>query len=267
MVLIFALLFPFVTAHGSPQKSSPEELKATEEEFQKYKDDPARKQQLLALVQMALGSFGYGSGPFDGVMDQKTKTAILAYQTTRGLRQSGEVDAITMINIFEDYSVSQRNIPYLSSLSVYTDSWGDGHIKAAGTWIIVQDEMAHPIQTTVIECYKLTKECVEATAELGNETLSVLTTTHRIERWDEYEIVTSPKQFGCVRYTMRVLREQKSVTASRARTKTEGMCAEVKSELRLRLDDGFKIHREQLSRKTEAMKEFMQAPGIRGIIE
>jgi hypothetical protein len=264
--VIFVLLFSFANAEGAPKQLSPEELRAAEEDFLKYKDDSARRQQLIALIQMALGTFGYGTGPFDGLLDSKTKKAILAYQKTRGLKQSGEVDALTVTNVFEDYSISQRSIPYLPRFSVITDFWGDGAVIAKGTWIIEQDEQAYPIQTTEITCDKPTKECIEVTAELGNDTLGLFTTRHQIERWDEHEIVSSPKQFGCVRYTMRLLRASKAVTASRTRTSTEGMCKNLTSELRLRLDDGLKTQREQQAKKAEAMREFMQAPGI-GIIE
>lgn len=266
--IICALLFPFAVAQGTPKTLTPEEMRSAEEDFQKYRDDPAKRQQLTALAQMALGTFGYGTGPFDGVMDQKTKTAILVYQKTRGLRQSGEIDHLTMINIFEDFELSRKSIPYLSSLNVYTDGWGEGYFKAAGTWVIEQNTMGNPIQTTEIQCYEPAKVCVEATAELGKDDfLFVSSANHRIERWDKYEIVTSPKEFGCVRYTMRVLREQKSVTASRIRTKIDGECNHAENELHLRLDDGFKIQRELQSKKAEAMKQFMQAPGLRQIIE
>ena len=262
MVSIISLLCSFTTVHGSSEEPSREELERAENDLQKAMSDPVQQKQLLLGIQLALGSFGYGTGPFNGVLDQKTKAAIRAYQKIRGIKQSGEVDYLTMKKILDDYQVNTKFIPYLSPFKVFTELWDSGYVKAEGTWIIEQDEMARPIQTTVIECDNVAKECSEATAELDDESLRVDTNRHKIERWDAHEIVTAPLGFLCVRYTMRILREQQSVKASRIKTKIEGECKYVTSELRLRLDDGMKIYRAQQTKKREAQKEFLNAPGF-----
>ena len=87
--------------------------------------------------------------------------------------------------------------------------------------------------------------------------------TYRIDRWDDHEIITSPVEFACARYTLRIGREEKSVTGLRLRTSKEGMCKDFKAEIHLRLVAGHEVYSQLSTRRKAALKGLLQAPGLR----
>src|ERR1700722_14029796 len=70
------------------------DLKALQDDWTKHEkmsDFSAMQAKSLVMSQMILGRLGYGT-PFTGVADERTKEAIKAYQTNKGLTQSGVID-------------------------------------------------------------------------------------------------------------------------------------------------------------------------------
>ena len=48
--------------------------------------------RLIARTQAILSSLGFDAGPADGKMGRKTRDAIAAFQTSKGLPATGEID-------------------------------------------------------------------------------------------------------------------------------------------------------------------------------
>lgn len=70
-IMVLALISP---VHGAAPELTPEESKAAIAEFDRMKrEKPEEYRQTLATLQMALGAFGFGTGPFDGVLDTRTR--------------------------------------------------------------------------------------------------------------------------------------------------------------------------------------------------
>ena len=274
ILLAFGLLAPSLSTHGVPEaltsaegaegELTPEELKAATAELEKMKrEKPEEYRQAVALVQMALGAFGYGTGPFDGSLDAKTRLAIRKYQEARQLAPTGDVDAITSLRIFRDYETFVSRPSLLPLLYVYVDSWDQGFVSAEGTWTLIGQESGRPVQTSRIKCERDRRVCVEATAHYHENFLGTDVETHDIERWDKHEIVTTPEQTAaCVRYTTRIGRLQKSVTGLRLRISDDALCGHMEAELHLRLSDGSEVMRQLADEREAALKGLLQAPGL-----
>src|SRR5438874_554722 len=72
----------------------------------------------VSMTQMALGTFGLGSGPFDGVLTPKTQHAIQAYQKIRGLSQTEGVDLITFKTLMDDFDEWRRPTLFPPSMEI-----------------------------------------------------------------------------------------------------------------------------------------------------
>ncbi len=178
-------------------------------EFQKF---------MLIGAQMGLGTLGYGTGPFNGILDDKTKRAIKAYQQNRGLSATGELDLATSDKISADIKTVNADPPHLPPF-LFTDAMWDQYVSAEGTFVIEGEKQGMPLQTSKITCWRSWNACVEATASIFPSDWSIINVDmdfHEIERWDEHEIVTKPDDKLCVRYSMRISRMQKSVAKLRS---------------------------------------------------
>jgi hypothetical protein len=201
---------------------------------------------------LLLGRLGYGVGPFSAVLDEKTEKALREYQKLRNLPVTGDpLSYETFEQIGEDTELLDYRPVTLPSLHVFLDFWNQGYVSAKGTWVLTNEKMGFPEQTSDISCVRDTRTCTEATAIVSgkgsNRRLAVDTDSYTVERWDEYEIVTKLKEtaFGCVRYIRRFNRVQKSVTGLRSTISTGGACKEVEAkEMNMTLSDGFQIYRE-----------------------
>jgi len=202
------------------------------------------------LAQLLLGRLGYGIGPYSGLLDEKTKKALREYQKLRNLPITGDpLSFETFEQINKDMELLDYQPVALPGLHVFLDSWSQGYVSAKGTWVLTNEKMGLPEQASDIHCFRDKRTCTEATAIVSgkgsNRRLTVDTDFYEIERWDEYEIVTKPKEtgFGCTRYVRRFNRVQKSVTGLRSTISTEGACQGVEAkELNTTLSDGFEVY-------------------------
>jgi hypothetical protein len=139
----------------------------------------------------------------------------------------------------------------LPSKHVFIDLWDRRYVSAAGTWTIAGEDLASPEQTSRIECHRETGRCTESTAIIDHASSGRLL-------WDQHELVTKPRQYGCVRYVRRFNRVQGSVTGIRSTTASDGLCKAVdKSEKHLLLADGIEIHLKMLREHTAKQKEII----------
>lgn len=140
----------------------------------------------------------------------------------------------------------QRNYPRLQSGHVFTDFWDRGYVTAVGTWVFEDDtKQAFPRQTSEIKCYRETKECQSAQAEIAMEMLTVQTERFPIKSWDNESIVYVSSDPLCVVYTYTISRSTKRVSGKRepkASSSAEPSCASFeKRTFYLSLRDGFSV--------------------------
>lgn len=260
-----AILFVFVGA-AFPQRTESaksKEKEVMEKEFAEAKKDPRRYKELVLLSQMALGHLGYGTGPFTGEEDEATKKAVAKFQSNEKLPPTGELDATTLVRLFDAWKETTRPSITLPSLHVGTEFWSE-FVSAKGTWIMEGEEQGLPLQSSEIECRRELGLCIEATAIImeGNH-LTVWLEVNRVERWDDYEIVTRPREHECTRYTLRISRSQRSVTGLRSTKKTAGTCLHIEAkDFRLKLEDGLVALRGYEAKRKAALKRYMQASGL-----
>jgi hypothetical protein len=267
-ILLTLALAP--TAIAGEREPTTKNLQELEAEFAEIRKKPEKFRVMVAIVQMALGMYGFGTGPFDGVLDEKTRTALRKYQQVRQLPVTGDINAATLMAVEGDFKLFTDSPATLPRLNVYVDGWQDGYVHATGTWTIVGDEQADPEQTTDITCYKNRGTCVDVTAVLSQDNLlHTLVMEYPVERWDQYEITakpTAPSSMACVAYTIRISRVSKAVTGYRMKnpdTLVPEVCKGLNPELQLKLTDGFDVHQELDRKRGEKMKGLLQAPGLR----
>lgn len=273
---IAAVMFsPTVLAPANQQSDKA----AYQAELQKLKrDDPKEYEKLKATttfaVQLLLAQLGYGVGPFSETLEESSQTALRKYQKNRGIPEDGDPLSFETI---EQVRADSETIDYqpvsLPSFHFFADLWDRGFVSAEGTWIISNEKMGWPEQTSKIECSKDSRTCTEATAIIrrggDSRSLSVDIDTYEIERWDQHEIVTKPLQFGCTRYVHRFNRLQKSGTGIRSTISNEGPCKGVEAgEKYLVLTDGFKVYWDLLQEsQTKRRKLMLISPGLLERIE
>lgn len=149
--------------------------------------------------------------------------------------------------IYRTHDLKKRillpNYFYYDSLYTAKEQPNDYYVSVKGSWIS-DTELADPIQTINLFCYKPTMECTltDATVQESNSFfLSTNTDTLEISQWKENVISTKPKIFACVDYIYQIDRKKEMVTSIRRTTSTSGACNGVKSEpIIMTLGDGYK---------------------------
>ncbi len=154
---------------------------------------------------------------------------------------------------------------YLPRLFIFLDLWKSGYVSGKGTWVLTNEKMGMPEQTTHIQCHRDQRICIEATAILTgkgrNKSVSVDIELYDIERWDDHEVVTKPRETGagCVRYVRKFNRVQKSVTGLRSTISTEGPCKMVDvKEMHMSLSDGFKVYWELYQKSKKKIRDLIR---------
>jgi hypothetical protein len=101
---------------------------------------------------------------------------------------------------------------------LFSHDVGSGTLQVQGTWALIDDEIANPIQSTTMNCSRSSKSCFEATAEIaGDLLLPIAVNTLAIERWDQDFIVVRGPKLSCVEefYTLDLRSETVTGLASR----------------------------------------------------
>ena len=241
----------------------------TELEQLKRKDTKGYEELKVGAIlwtQLLLGRLGYGLGPYNGVLDEKTKNALREYQKQQKLPVTGDpLSFETFEQIRKDMELMDYQPMSLPSLQVFVDLWDQGKASAKGTWVLANEKMAWSEQVSDIQCFRDRRICIDATAIVtgkgGDRRLTVDTDVYEIERWDDYEIVTKPVETGagCVRYIRKFNRVQKSVTGLRSTISTGGLCKGIETkEMHMILSDGFKVYRDLYQRSMETRNRLMR---------
>jgi Putative peptidoglycan binding domain len=275
MAFRFTLLSLVLCAAGVDGQSSQDAgAKAAEftRELEKLKrEKPAEYEQTRTLftlmTKLLLARLGYDVGPLHGTLDVKTEASLRRYQRNRRIPVTGNpLSFETVEQVQADHSMLDNRPIGLPPKHVFIDLWDRGYVSASGTWTIAGEDLASPEQTSRIECHRETGRCTESTASVDHASsgrlLSLHVETYDIERWDQHELITKPRQYGCVRYVRRFNRVQSSVTGIRSTTSSDALCKAVdKSEKHLLLVDGIEIHLKLLREHTAKQKEIV-APDL-----
>lgn len=272
-ILTILLVFSLATVALSqpPSDKGRNERSEWETELQRVKRDKPKAYEFMKrasylATQRLLGRLGYGVGPYNGVLDEKTKNALREYQRQRNLPITGDpLSFETVEQIKKDTNLLDYQPTTLPGLHVFLDFWESGYVSGKGTWVLTNAKSGLPEQTTYIECQRDQHICIESTAILSrgtiNKHLQVNTDRYEIERWDAYEIVTKPRETlgGCVRYVLKFNRVQKSVSGLRSTISTEGLCKGVDTkELHMILSDGIKVHLELWQTSVEEVRKLFR---------
>jgi hypothetical protein len=129
----------------------------------------------------------------------------------------------------------------LQSGSVWTGSW-EGYVVARGTWIMDDEQIYSPLQTSQIICRKPPMTCVGADAELFSGTLlSVNVREYYVNNWDS-NTITFTLGSRCVEYIYTIDRRNERVIGTRKTLSTSGECLPLSDKpIKLSLSDGFKV--------------------------
>jgi hypothetical protein len=216
------------------------------------------REEFTLFAEMLLGRLGYDVGPFDGVLDGRTRAAVRQYQTDRRIPETGDPFSFdTILAVRMDDDLMNTAAIRLQGKHIILDRWDRGFVSADGTWTVVGEDMASPEQTSNITCDLTDALCREARATISgtglDRRLTVDLFTFEIERWNEREIVTKPLQFGCTGTAHRWDRTGQSVTGVRSTTSSEGSCRTAERiERRLVLEDGNEVSRRLDEKQREA---------------
>lgn len=276
----FALLFTFTSVQGLPGESgfsvvlaatptekgsssiSPAAQKQAEQELKALRKDPQKFRTLVTGVQIFLGRFGYGIGPFTGTLDESTRKALKAYQQQTGLPVTGDIDFPTLRHLTEDDRVLNRIVPYLPALVFQNTEW-ENWVEVQGSWMLKEGNTDDILQTSRITCMREFQRCIDSTASLINANVpqvQVHTHVYDIKQWDENQIVSSPYDGeACAISILRISKKPPLVTRFVSLKKDPGPCSKVKAEDRqYLLEDGPKIYGILKNQKAEAIQQILQ---------
>ncbi len=249
------------TEKGSPPISAATQKKA-EQELKALRQDPKKFRTLVTGVQIFLGRFGYGIGPFTGKLDEPTQKALKAYQQQTGLPVTGDIDFPTLQHLTDDDRVLNRIVPYLPALVFKNSEW-ENWIEVQGTWMLKEGNTDDILQTSRITCMREFQRCIDSTASLINANVpqvQVHTHVYDIKQWEENQIVSFPYDGeACAISILRISKKPPLVTRFVSLKKDPGPCSKVKAEDRqYLLEDGPKIYRILKNQKAEAIQQILQ---------
>jgi hypothetical protein len=260
---------PSAPSASSPSSTQPHPHSTTsaknakgQQELDALRKNPEEFRTLITGVQIFLGRFGYGVGPFSGILDQSTKHALKTYQEKTGLSQTGDLDFPTLKHLTEDDRLLNRVVPFLPSKTFHDQEWGQW-VEVQGSWMLKEGNTDDVLQTSRITCMREFKRCIDSTASLVNDSvphLKVHTHVYDILEWDDAKIVSAPYDGeACAVSILRIARNPALVTRFVSLQGKPGPCAKVQAEDRQYiLEDGPKIYQILRMQKAEAIQQILQ---------
>lgn len=238
--------------------------KKGQEELDALRKKPDELRTLMTGVQIFLGRFGYGVGPYSGTLDQSTKQALKSYQEKSGLTQTGDLNFPTLKRLTEDDRLLNRVVPFLPPQVFHDKEWGQW-VEVQGSWMLKEGNTDDVLQTSRITCMREFKRCIDSTASLVNANvpqLKVHTHVYDIQEWDDANIVSAPYDGeACAVSILRISRNPQLVTRFVSLQGKPGPCAKVQAEDRQYvLEDGPKIYQILRMQKAEAIQQILQVP-------
>jgi hypothetical protein len=260
VVLGLSITLSFTASSAQqPISKAGEDAKAAAE-FRREMSDAVKRRRVVFLSQMALGQMGFGTGPFNGDFDDKTKKAIAAFRHRIGLADTDDpLDYEFFVRVTDALNeLNQPNV-LLGRVDVDVSRWLSD-VRFEGTVIIEGEEPGIPLQHSEFHCRKDINTCIEASAMLqGGNFLTAWLEYYDVDRWDDVELVMR-RDLGCVRYTLRVSKSQKTVSGLRATTSNAGFCKGMDTDdKRLKLVDGLEAIKSYNKKRHDAFVRYVQA--------
>ena len=243
-------------------KSAAAEQEQAKKDLEALRQNPEEFRTLITGVQVFLGRFGYGVGPYHGKLDTQTKQALKAYQQHIGLEPTGDVDYVTLKSLTEDDQVLNRVIPYLPPYAIKDGDW-EHVLEVQGSWMLKEGNTDDVLETSRIVCLKALGQCIDSTASLVNTTvptMSVHTDIYEIKEWNEHQIVSNPYEGQpCAVSILRIFRKPLMVTRFVSTVSNPSTCRNVKAaDHQYLLEDGPKIYQILKTQKAKAIQEILQ---------
>lgn len=277
MIVVVLMLFSFchlvlgftprsAWASDGPPAASPQAAWAmkqkADQDLAMLRKNPEDFRILITGVQIFLGRFGYGIGPFTGKLDEPTKQALTAYQTKTGLTVTGDVNFETLQRLTEDDQVLNRIVPYLPPFQARNEEW-EKWIDVKGSWMLKEGNTDDVLHTSRITCMQEFQRCIDSTASLVNSSapqLQVHTHVYDVKEWDDNKIVSLPYDGeACTISILRISKNPLVVTRFVSLKSSPGPCAKVKAEDRQYvLDDGPTIYQALKVQKSKAIQQILQ---------
>jgi hypothetical protein len=262
------LLYPvgWAMASDKPTASSPEPSSAVSQKADKelatLRQNPDEFRALVTGVQIFLGRFGYGLGPYTGQLDQATKDALKAYQKKTGLSETGDINFHTLRRLTEDDSVLSRIVPFLPAKVARVEEW-DKWVEVQGSWMLKEGNTDDVLRTSRISCMREFQRCIDSTASLVNTSvpqLKVHTHVYDIKEWDDDKIVSFPYDGeACALSILRISKKPTVITRFVTLQGKPGICAKVKdNDQQYLLKDGQEIYQTLKRQKAKAIQEILQ---------
>lgn len=233
-----------------------------DQELAMLRKNPKEFRTLVTGVQIFLGRFGYGVGPFTGQLDEATKQALTTYQKKTSLPVTGDINIETLQRLTEDDQVLNRIVPYLPPFQSRKDQW-EKWVDVQGSWMLKEGNNDDVLRTSRITCMQEFQRCIDSTASLVNGSapyLKVHTHVYDIKEWDDNKIVSLPYDGeGCAISILRISKDPVVVTRFVSLQSSPGACMKVKAEDRQYvLDDGPKIYQVLKVQKSAAIQQILQ---------
>lgn len=183
---------------------------------------------VVGLIEIALNNLKFYYQNPTGIENNNLTEAIKKFQASLGKPPTGILStgefSILMGN--QDLVIPQKiTLPGFSEKpSVYR---GYGYVSAEGTWTIIDENIAYPIQISKIRCIKAEKVCIEANSYVAtfndnSKMLYVEIEDYYITKWNDEE-VTADTSGGCRVATLIINTKEKEVT-SITRNYNESAC-------------------------------------------
>ncbi len=234
----------------------------TQQELEAIRQRPKEYRVLILGVQIFLGRFGYGIGPYTGKLDEQTQSALKEYQRHVGLSATGELDYRTLTHLTDDNKLLDRPLPYLPQYAFHGDQW-DKAIQVKGTWARDSGPTPDAVQTSKLYCFRKQKQCIESTAVLLVENapmLDVVTHVYSVKEWDDEQLVSEPYDGeACTISILRIHRRTNTVTRFAAYQTGEGICEDVTTEdVQYRLINGQDVFVSLQQRKAQETQKILR---------
>lgn len=233
-----------------------------DQELATLRKNPEQFRTLITGVQIFLGRFGYGVGPFTGKLDDPTKQALTAYQKKTGLSVTGDITFETLQRLTEDDQVLNRIVPFLPPFQSLKEEWKEW-IDVQGSWMLKEGNTDDVLHTTRITCMYEFQRCIDSTASLVNGPapyLKVHTHVYDIKEWDDDKIVSFPYDGeACALSILRISKKPSVITRFVTRQGKPGICAKVKADdQQYVLKDGQEIYQSLKLQKAKAIQQILQ---------
>lgn len=246
---------------GHQQPSAAIRQKAAQE-LATLRQNPERFRILVTGIQIFLGRFGYGLGPYTGQLDQATQDALKAYQKKTGLSETGDINFLTLRSLTEDDRVLNRIVPFLPQHTFRAQDW-DQWVEVQGSWMLKEGNTDDVLSTSRITCMRKFNRCIDSTASLVNTDvpkLRVHTHVYDIKEWDENKIVSIPYDGeACTISILRISKNPPLTTRFVSSQGSPGPCANVKAKDRqYLLEDGRRIYQILKQQKSTEIQKILQ---------